>query len=678
MPYDRLPYDARLGYDPNSVAGYEELPPIFVTPDPEPALPAGWQSPPAGMFDPNLPFQLEGAAGYTPQPAAPEQRDWAFGGAAYRAPNAGLAGGGANQRFGAPMVAPWTPAPAPVVQAPIAAAPAAQPPAYAPLPAEWNRAFDEALYRPQAATPPSPPWWPEDTLWSSLAGVATGSSYAATTPELAARLIPRGIDWAVGKALPADWADAYSNTFGAKAEARTDAARRKVAQLAELPFIPSPLEAAQWVDENTYKPQTVPGEYARTIAEFGPAALVGQPGVGTARRVVTQTVAPALVTETAGQLTKGTPYEAIARVLAGIASALIVPGMTSRVVTPFPVPQERREMGDLLLKERIDVSGGQYTGNPTLRNIESTFNPAADQAFLRRQRDQFSASMLERAGVSGNRGAREAFETAYNNVNKNYAAVSARNAMVPDVKFGEDVTKAVKEYYQLVGATSRAPILDEVGRRIVLDGQRGLTGAGFDNLRVLLSATPADAQLATVLGKIRTALDDAMERSIAANNPADAPAWRQARTQERNLRVIEKAIVRGGEAADAGTVSHSKLYNAMHLESGPRFERYAGDPYDVANAAEVILKAPSHADGAKRTAVTSFMSMLAGAGIGAVAGGPWAATAGSMAGGVAPSLLGQALLSPGGRAYLRNQLWANRDILTPAQRAFMLTLFAGQ
>ncbi len=44
MPYDRLPYDPRLGYDPNSVAGYEELPPIFVTPDPEPAPPAGWQS----------------------------------------------------------------------------------------------------------------------------------------------------------------------------------------------------------------------------------------------------------------------------------------------------------------------------------------------------------------------------------------------------------------------------------------------------------------------------------------------------------------------------------------------------------------------------------------------------------------------------------------------------------
>lgn len=161
---------------------------------------------------------------------------------------------------------------------------------------------------------------------------------------------------------------------------------------------------------------------------------------------------------------------------------------------------------------------------------------------------------------------------------------------------------------------------------------------------------------------------------VAANNPADAAAWRQARTQERNLRVIEKAIVRGGEAADPGSISHSKLYNAMHPESGPRFERYAGDPYDMANA----VKAPSHADTTQRSIATTMGSAVAGAGIGAVAGGPWAATAGSVAGGMAPSLIGQALLSPAGRVYLRNQLWANRDTLTPAQRAFMLTLFAGQ
>ncbi len=56
-------------------------------------------------------------------------------------------------------------------------------------------------------------------------------------------------------------------------------------------------------------------------------------------------------------------------------------------------------------------------------------------------------------------------------------------------------------------------------------------------------ATPADAQLATVLGKIRTALDDAMERGIWGVNQADAAArGGSARAQDYNLGVIEKAL----------------------------------------------------------------------------------------------------------------------------------------
>lgn len=145
---------------------------------------------------------------------------------------------------------------------------------------------------------------------------------------------------------------------------------------------------------------------------------------------------------------------------------------------------------------------------------------------------------------------------------------------------------------------------------------------------------------------------------------------------ERNLRVIEKAIVRGGEAADAGTISHSKLYNAMHPESGPRFERYTGDPYDVANAAEVILKAAPPGDHGWRSVTTSLAPAAIGFATGRSAGGLGGALAGAAAGAMTPSLIGQALLSPIGRAYLRNQLWANRNALTPAQKAFMLTLFA--
>lgn len=64
-----------------------------------------------------------------------------------------------------------------------------------------------------------------------------------------------------------------------------------------------------------YQPQTVPGQYAKTAGEFLPnAAIPGGIGARLAR-----VLAPALASETAGQATKGKPYEGAARLAAALA-----------------------------------------------------------------------------------------------------------------------------------------------------------------------------------------------------------------------------------------------------------------------------------------------------------------------------------------------------------------------
>lgn len=71
-----------------------------------------------------------------------------------------------------------------------------------------------------------------------------------------------------------------------------------------------------------YQPQTTAGEYARTFGEFAPAAVAGPGGL---LRKAAMTTVPAVASETAGQVTKGTEYEPWARVggalAGGIASA---------------------------------------------------------------------------------------------------------------------------------------------------------------------------------------------------------------------------------------------------------------------------------------------------------------------------------------------------------------------
>lgn len=65
-----------------------------------------------------------------------------------------------------------------------------------------------------------------------------------------------------------------------------------------------------------YEPQTVPGQFAQTIGEFAPNAI-GGPG-SIAGRVASRVVAPAVASETAGQVTKGTAAEPYARVGAAL------------------------------------------------------------------------------------------------------------------------------------------------------------------------------------------------------------------------------------------------------------------------------------------------------------------------------------------------------------------------
>ncbi len=66
-----------------------------------------------------------------------------------------------------------------------------------------------------------------------------------------------------------------------------------------------------------YEPATTPGQYAKTIGEFAPGALGGEGSIGT--RLMTQVLAPAIASETAGQVTKGTAAEPYARTIGALA-----------------------------------------------------------------------------------------------------------------------------------------------------------------------------------------------------------------------------------------------------------------------------------------------------------------------------------------------------------------------
>lgn len=145
-----------------------------------------------------------------------------------------------------------------------------------------------------------------------------------------------------------------------------------------------------------YKPQTTAGEFAHTIGEFAPNALI--PGSWAAR--AGQVLAPALASETAGQVTKGGAWEGPARfagALAGGIGAAVAsrPGTASRAiqqqlpkgVTPQMVDQAEALMGrarqqgiDLSWPEALSQVAQRPVLTNTLRHLEASPQTEAQMA----------------------------------------------------------------------------------------------------------------------------------------------------------------------------------------------------------------------------------------------------------------------------------------------------------
>ena len=123
-----------------------------------------------------------------------------------------------------------------------------------------------------------------------------------------------------------------------------------------------------------YKPQTVAGEYANTIGEFIPGAMIGPGGVG---RKAAMAVIPAVVSETAGQLTKGTGAEPYARFAGGLAGGVASAGLFPSAAKNAAVGAPTREA----VKQQTDDLYG------ALRNAGIKYDGAAYEATIARIQD---------------------------------------------------------------------------------------------------------------------------------------------------------------------------------------------------------------------------------------------------------------------------------------------------
>lgn len=414
------------------------------------------------------------------------------------------------------------------------------------------------------------------------------------------------------------------------------------------------------------KPQTVAGKYAQTVAEFAPAAVAGPGGI--VRRGV-GAVTAGLGSESAGQATEGSPVEPYARVLGAVAGGL-APSVAQRAITPLPVNAERQAAVNTLRQEGVgDLTAGQVTGRKGLQYWESEMGGGRGAAIQERQAEQFTQAALRRAGENAPRATPEVIDNAFTRIGRQFDDLAARTNVRLDPNLGQEMVRVERTYHQLVPPNARAPIVGDTIRDIgQAAAQTGgwMDGATYQALRSRLDraarASIRDPQLSDALFSLRSAIDDAMARSL--NNAADRQAWRTARREYRNMLVLEKAATAAGENAAQGLISPSALRNATVNSQGRRnYARGQGDFADLARSGEAIMKPLPNSGTAPRMSAQNFgagLTAIGGAVVGGAAGGPLGSGLGAAVGAMLPHVAGRATLSAPVRGYLGNQLLAGQ------------------
>lgn len=511
--------------------------------------------------------------------------------------------------------------------------------------------FDAPAAAPSQSAPRKPnPFDQFDTATSTTAdvaksfgsGIVKGAVGVATLPHTLATAGYNGAQW-LAKKMGIEGPD-VGDTFD---------------------FLPSYEGTKAAVEDKVtgplHEPQTLPGHYAQTAGEFLPNAVA--PG-GVVTRVA-NVVTPAVVSESAGQLTKGTAAEPWARIIGGLVGG----AGAQRVATPFPVNAERARQVAVLDAEGIggNLTAGQRTGSEALRYLESAAStvPGGGGRAVRMQQaagEDFTRAALRRVGENAPRATDEVIDRAFTRIGGEFDRLAANNTLVPDQRMVHDLRAAVADYHNLVQPNARAPIVEntinDIAQGLQANGGQ-LPGEVYQALRSRLDRAArqsrTDPQLQDALFNLRNTIDDAMARGMSQ---ADQASWREARTQYRNMMVIEKAANRAGEASAEGIITPAALASATKQQNFRDYARGRGDYGELARAGAAVMQ-PLPNSGTAQRANAQGMLAAGGAAVGAAAGGPAGAAAGTLAPLVSQIAGSRMLMSPPVQAWLANQAAAN-------------------
>ncbi len=370
-----------------------------------------------------------------------------------------------------------------------------------------------------------------------------------------------------------------------------------------------------------YEPQTGPGKVvSNTVTGAGGGALFGPAGA-------VMGAAGGAGGEVARQATEGTAWELPASIVGTIGgSAVGGVGLAGarRLVTPRNIPRENANAARVLRREGVrNLTEGQITQRKKLLAAERGRMGIRGDAATIEQFEDLTQAALSRAGINARRATPEVMNQAFDDIGQQFREYSARNTLLPDRDFATDLRGALDYYAGRVAEPHRAPLIGNYVREMqnaMVQNSGRIPGETYQSLRSRIQAdarSMADPDAQHTLRALADSLDNAMERSIQRNNPADVGGFREARRLYRNILVIEDAVKRSSSEANLGLITGAALEGATKRKHGGRnWVRGQGDFAELARAAGALMRElPLTGAAPFNTATSLFSAAKTGAGM---------------------------------------------------------------
>lgn len=417
------------------------------------------------------------------------------------------------------------------------------------------------------------------------------------------------------------------------------------------------------------------GMVASTLLPAGVIAKAAKPG--TVGQGVAQQLASQPLTQLASGAAAGGVTGATDDPLLGLAAGLAVPlgvSATRGVISPTTVKlnDAEKRIIEAAKKEGIPLTPSQETGSGTLRRLEETMaklplsggpmNKTYDS-----QRAALNRAIMARTGTMADDASPATLTGVANTLGQQFDDLAARTTVNLDPKFATDVLTAAQNYSRRL-PTDVAPVfksyVDDLTGAIQAANTPGanpqMSGEVFrtiqsDLARRMRNATSPD--LKEALGSLRSALDDAVDRSAS---PALLKEWQEARRQYAAYKTVDKAM-QGGKQAEraASDIPLGSFTNAVRLGDREGFARARGQFGELSKVADYL--APRVPDSG--TVTRGVTANLASGGLLAGGAAGLSASMGTAAGAaVAPWALSAAYNTPLVRAYLTNQAAGNTNL----------------